>query len=96
MIWEPPDFKEPYERERESSRINIRRWENLAFHGHVHCSLLGNKSNKSSPFSILISSARHRPFLGHKSHAHAFTTSIIHGEAFCATGGAPQVIIVQT
>lgn len=96
-IWELPDFKEPYERAGISRHINFRRWQNLAFHGH-QCSFLGNKSKKSQPFSILISSARHgrSPLLGHKSLTHAFTTSIIHRKAFCATGGAPQVIIVQT
>lgn len=84
-------------REVSSRHINIGWWQNLTFRGRCR-SFLGNKSNKSQLFSILISSARHgrSPFLGHKSLARAFTTSIIHRKAFCATGGAPQVIISQT
>lgn len=83
-----PGFKESFEREGGSRHINIGLWQNLTFHGHRR-SFLGNKSNKSQLFSILISSARHgrSPFLGHKSTTRAFTTSIIHGKAFCATGG---------
>lgn len=46
MMREIPDFKEPEEREGESRRINIGRWQNLAFHRH-QCAFLGNKSNKS-------------------------------------------------
>lgn len=57
LIRELPDFKESYKREGVSRHINIGWWQNLTFRGH-HCSFLGNKSNKSLLFSILISSAR--------------------------------------